>query len=64
MNGMVIGNFNLQLLTDEHFLKQLKTALDKLPTPRIMDGISAQRILVPSFSQDKGIVTDLLWAFS
>ena len=24
MNGIVIGNFNLQLLTDEDFLKRLK----------------------------------------
>ena len=52
MNGIVIGNFNLQLLTDEDFLKQLKTALDKLPPPRIMGGTSVQRMLVPSFSQE------------
>ena len=52
MNGIVIGNFNLQLLTDEDFLKRLKTALDKLPPPRIMGGTSVQRMLVPSFSQE------------
>jgi hypothetical protein len=39
-------------LTDEDFLKQLKTALDKLPPPRIMDGTSVQQIPVPSFSQE------------
>jgi chlorite dismutase len=52
VNGIVIDNFNLQLLTDEVFLKQLKTALDKLPPPRIMDVVSAQRMLIPSFSQE------------
>ncbi len=52
MNSIVIGSFNLQLLTQEDFLKQLKTALDTLPPPRIIDGTSAQLMTVPSFSQE------------
>lgn len=51
-NNLANGNFDLQHLTQEDFLEQLKIALDKLPPPRISGGTSVQRVIVPSFSPD------------